>query len=225
MFSNDWLIELTINYFYYLFDYSWTLKRQFNRYKLILFIWFMIFNYCYLEFYLSSLRRWFLTYLSALIVLAFIDPETCPQFWLEIVSRPYPNRTYEFSHPSGCVRSWRGWQLGVQACLLQLVALLNLKYSSSSLFKPFFVDCWLVCFIFIGLAFIDPETCPQAWFQKVSGMYPNQKYGFSSTRGLWKFVARVPVFGYFTCWHQYIYRIQVSSSSLNLFWWILEIDL
>ena len=35
-----------------------------------------------------------------------------------------------------------------------------LKYPPRSLFNTFLVDCWLVCIMFIGSKFIDPETCP-----------------------------------------------------------------
>ena len=49
-----------------------------------------------------------------------------------------------------CVRSWRGCWLGVHTCLLQWIDFLDLKPPSSSLSKPYFVDCWLVCIIFIG---------------------------------------------------------------------------
>ena len=42
MFSNDSLIERTFQYFYFIFDYSPFLKLQFNRYKLLLFLRFII---------------------------------------------------------------------------------------------------------------------------------------------------------------------------------------
>ena len=62
--------------------------------------------------------------------------------------------------PQVCGKLRQGCRLGVHTCLLQLISLLDLKSSSSSSFKPSFVDFWLVCIIFIGSEFIDPETCP-----------------------------------------------------------------
>ena len=51
-----------------------------------------------------------------------------------------------------------------------------------------------MCIIFIGSEFIDPQTFPWVCYKNISGMYPNCTYGFSSPTGLWKVVARVPVF-------------------------------
>ena len=62
-----------------------------------------------------------------------------------------------------CRRLWWGFQLGFQTCLLQFIYLRDLKYPSSYLFKTYFVGCLLVCIIFIGLAFVDPETCLQLY--------------------------------------------------------------
>ena len=80
--------------------------------------------------------------------------------------------------PQVCGRSWRECRLGVHTCLLQLIALLDIKHPSNYSFEHSFVYYWLVCIIFIGLAFIDTETCPQVWLQIFSGTYANQKYGF-----------------------------------------------
>ena len=77
--------------------------------------------------------------------------------------------------------------------LLQLIALLDLKYPSSSLLKPSFVDFWLVCIIFIGSEFIGPETCTRVWLKIFSGPYTNRTYIFSPPSGLWKVVMRVPI--------------------------------
>ena len=77
---------------------------------------------------------------------------------------------------------------------IQLVALLDLKYLSSYLFKTCFVNCWLVRITFIGSEFIYPKTCPWVWLKILSGMYPNQTYGFASIAVLWKVVARMPFF-------------------------------
>ena len=51
-----------------------------------------------------------------------------------------------------------------------------------------------MCILFIVSAFIDPETCPWVCYLIFSGPYPSQAYIFSSPAGLWKVVARVPVF-------------------------------
>ena len=48
----------------------------------------------------------------------------------------------------------------LSSIVLWSISMLDLKSPSSSLFKPSFVDCWLVCIIFIGSVFIDPKTCP-----------------------------------------------------------------
>ena len=48
-----------------------------------------------------------------------------------------------------CGRLWQGFRFGDYNCLLQLIDLLNLKSPLGSLFKTSFVDCWLVCIIFI----------------------------------------------------------------------------
>ena len=90
-------------------------------------------------------------------------------------------------------KSWQGCRLGIQTCLLQLIALIYLESTSSYLLKTSFVDFWLVCILFIGPAFIDPEIFYWAWLKIFSGLYPNRTYGFSSPAGLWKVVARVTV--------------------------------
>ena len=69
-----------------------------------------------------------------------------------------------------------------------------LKSYSRYFLKPSSADCWLVCIIFIGLEFIDPETCPQVWLQIISGQYPNRTYWFYSPTGLWKVLVRLPFF-------------------------------
>ena len=71
---------------------------------------------------------------------------------------------------------------------------LDLKSPSSFLFKPSFVDFWLVCIKLIISAFIYPENCCCAWLKIVSGPYPKQTHRFASPTGLWKVVERVPVF-------------------------------
>ena len=63
--------------------------------------------------------------------------------------------------PQVCGRVWQGCRLGVQNCLLRLIALLDIKSPPCYLFKPSFGGCWIVCIIFIGSAFIDNKTCPR----------------------------------------------------------------
>ena len=69
------------------------------------------------------------------------------------------------------------------------ISFLDLRYPSTSLMKPFFVHCWLVCIIFIWSEFIDPETCPWMWL-KTSTTFT---YRFSYPIGLWKVVVRMHV--------------------------------
>ena len=104
------------------------------------------------------------------------------------------NEHTDFLPPHVFGRSWRGCRLGVHTCLLQLIALIDLKTPSSYSFNNYFVDCWPVCIIFIGSKFINTETRPRVWLKFVSGMYPNRTYRFDSPAGLWKVVVRVPVF-------------------------------
>ena len=73
-------------------------------------------------------------------------------------------------------------------------SLFDLKYPSSYLCKPYFVDCWFVCIIFNWSKFIDPETFSWVWLQTVNGPYTNQTYLFNPPIGLWEVVARVTVF-------------------------------
>ena len=114
--------------------------------------------------------------------------------WLQIVCEMYPEQKFFLLPPHVCGRLWRWCRLSVQTCLLQLIYHLDLNFPSSYLCQPYFVDCWILRIIFIGSEFIYPEPCPWVWFKIVSGMYPNRTYILDSTPGLWKFMARVPVF-------------------------------
>ena len=76
---------------------------------------------------------------------------------------------------------------------------IGFKYAWSEItfnisFKPHFVDCWLVRIIFIGSAFIDPETCTWVWLQIYSWPYPHQTNRFVSPARMWEVMARVLVF-------------------------------
>ena len=162
------------------------LKWLFNQTKLQLFLhYFWLFLIAqttvqpiqgiiiYLIYYLSSIVLWSFSYhfcviycwiiIFELIRSAFIDTETCPGCVSKLsVGRIQTGHT-DLLHLQVCGRLWRGWRLGVQTCLLQLIALLDLKYPSSYLLEPYFVDCWLVCIIFIVSLFIDTETPPRVW--------------------------------------------------------------
>ena len=106
--------------------------------------------------------------------------------------------------PQVCVRLWRGCWLGVKTCLLQLIAFIDLKSTSSSLFKYSFVDCRLLCIIFVVSELNYPKDFPQFYYKSVSVLYPNRTYGFSPPAGSifchfilisnGKVVVRVPVF-------------------------------
>ena len=125
---------------------------------------------------------------------AFIYPETFPRVWFKIVCGTYSKQTYVFASPAGLLMVVTRVSVGFSEFLLWFIALVDLKYPSISLFKPYFVDCWLVCNLFIVTKFIDIETCPLVWLQIFGGIYPNQTYVFASTTGLWAAVARVMAF-------------------------------
>ena len=76
--------------------------------------------------------------------------------------------------PHLCGWSCKGWRVGVKNCVIQLIALLDLRSPSSSSFKTSFVYYWHVCIIFTGSYFIDPGTCFWMLLLIVSGTYPNR---------------------------------------------------
>ena len=147
-------------------------------------------------------RSWLLTCLFVLIVSAFIDPKTCPRVWLQIVCGTYPKKTCVFTSPSGLWKVLTRVPVGCSELFAPIdfftLSILSFKY----FFKPSFVECWLVCIIFIVSVFIDPETCPRVWLQIFSEPYQNWTYIFASPAGLWEVVVMVPIFCDFTCWHQ-----------------------
>ena len=55
--------------------------------------------------------------------------------------------------------------------VILILCVLDLKSPSSYSSMPYFFDCWLVCIIFIGLLFIDTETCPWVLLKTASGPY------------------------------------------------------
>ena len=112
--------------------------------------------------------------------------------------------------PQLCGSWWWGFWLGVCTCSHQLIDFIDIKSPSSYSVKYSFVDCWLVCFIFIGLVLI---------LKTVSGLYPNRTYVFASPHMFVEGCSQGASFCGFTCHHQYIDWIQgISSiySSLNL---------
>ena len=191
MFSKYRLIELTFGYFNFNLDYSWFFNLQFNRYKLLLFIWFII---------LTLLLLGFLDIIFvSLIVELFVHIYRISVHWswklssflIENCVGHIQTRNIYLPPPQVCGRSSQGCWLCVWTCLLQLIDFFGVKHLSSSSFKPYFVDCWLVCIIFIGSAFIDPETCTWVWLQTVSGLYLNWTYRFASPAGLCKSMLRL----------------------------------
>ena len=161
MLSNDHLIEITIHSFYFIFDYSWFLEIQLKLYKLLLFL---RFNICQLFFFgvlviifaqlsvdLFVCIDWIKNYLSWNLFSDVLENVLWAVSKLEICIYP---------PPLVCGRLWRVWQLGVKTCSIQPIALIYLKYTSSSSFNPSFGNCWIVCIICIESEFIDPKTCP-----------------------------------------------------------------
>ena len=183
-----------LSLFYFLFYYSWFLNYSSTDTSYYYFFDLLLFNYCYLEFYLSYLRRWLLTCLFALIGLMFIDPETCPRVWLKIVCGPYPNRTYKFASPAGL---WK--------------AMARVPVGCSDLFAS--IDCFVWCKItfkfFVRAFFCLSLTCVYHiywisvhWSWNLSSsVIANCQWAickpdvriFSPTV-LWNVMARVPVF-------------------------------
>ena len=89
---------------------------------------------------------------------------------------------------------------------------------------------WIVCNMFIGSAFIDPENCHGVWLKILSGPYPNRTYRFCPPQ----VEGRVGDAGFCdsTCLHQYIDWLQCifssslwlnSSQSYQVFCWFLVI--
>ena len=69
---------------------------------------------------------WLLTCLFALIISVLINPETCSQVWFQLYVGHIQTGHTDFLPPRVCGRSWWGFQLGVKACLIQLIAWLGL---------------------------------------------------------------------------------------------------
>ena len=147
MFSNDCLIEITFRYFYsfLLFLISRTTVQMIQVIIISLVynspitdLWVFSYHLCIVDFW-HFCFRW--SDQSSLILKLFPGCD-----WKLSVGHIQTGHTYFLT-------------LCVHNCSLQLIALLDLKYPSSYSFKPYFY-CLLVCIIFIGSEFIDPETCP-----------------------------------------------------------------
>ena len=159
--SFDWTnFSLSLNSFYY----SWLIALQFNQYKLLLFLWFIIFQLLFFGFSVII----FCVFGCWLFTSHWSDQRS---FILKLVCRcvikwsvgHIQSGLTDFLPLHGCGILWRGCWLGVQTCSLHFIALLDINSPSSSYFNPSFVDFWLACIIFIGSAFINFETCPQVW--------------------------------------------------------------
>ena len=150
-------------HFYIVFNYYWFLVLQFNQYKVLLFIWLFIHQVLFFGFlviiFVSLIVDLFLhwQYQRLLILKLFLGCDC------KLLVGRIQTRHTDFLPPQVCGRLWRGFRLDIQTCSLQLIVYLDLRYPSSSSFKPSFVDFWLVCIIFIGSAFIDPETFHRMW--------------------------------------------------------------
>ena len=153
MFSNDCSVEITFHYFYIVFDYSWFIKLKLKCFKLLFFpiiysssivLWSFIYHICVV--YCWPFCYHWLDQCSFILKL----PLGC--YWKISVGHIQIGYTDLFP-PQVCGRSVREFRLDVQTFLLQLIAFLDIKYPSSSSFKPSFVDCWLMCIIFIGPVF------------------------------------------------------------------------
>ena len=110
----------------------------------------------------------------------FIDPEIYPQMCLQILCGMYQNKNVYLLPPKACGSLWQGFRLGVSPCSYQFIDLLALKDTSSSLYKTYFVDCWIVFIIFNISMFIDPETGPRVTLKIIYGLYSNWSYRFAS---------------------------------------------
>ena len=101
-----------------------------------------------------------------------------------------------FLPPKDWIRSCKGCWLGIHYCWRQMIAFLNLKYSSISSTNNSFVDFLPVYILFYVTVFSDNKTCPWVWLMILCGAYKNCTYIFSSPIALRKVVARVPVFSF-----------------------------
>ena len=81
-----------------------------------------------------------------------------------------------------------------------------------------------MCIVFIGSAFIDPETYPRVCYQISVGRIQTRHTYFLPRRFVEVHGKDSGLF-YFTCCHQYIHWIQGSSLNLTISGVLLEIDI
>ena len=89
------------------------------------------------ELYFVCFRLMYIKFIG----LAFIDPETFPQLWLQLISRPYPTHTYVFAFLVGLGRLWQGF-LFFWFQLLQSIHWLDSRQSLELLSIPLFPKLW-----------------------------------------------------------------------------------
>ena len=88
------------------------------------------------------MRRWLLTYLFALIVSAFVDPETCPWVWLKTSCGTYPNQAYVFASPAYLWKIMLRLMVGCSDLFASIYCFDWSKISFRFFVQTFF--CWLL---------------------------------------------------------------------------------
>ena len=171
---SDWtILPLFLHYFWILLDAQTT----FQLLQVIIIS---------MTYYLSSIVIWSFSYhilsFNCLPVCSHLSYRNSLKLKLVLgcISKSYVGRIQtghtDFIPPHFCGRPWQGYQLYVDNFSHQLIAFLDMKSPSSYLLNNYFIDCWILCIIFIGSSFIDPGTCPRLWLKIVSGPYPNWTY-------------------------------------------------
>ena len=143
-----------------MFCFSWCLELQFNRYKLLLFLRFIIRQLLFFGV--------LVVIFASLIFDLFVCIDSINVHWswnlslgvVEIFYEPYTNRTYIFASPAGLCN----FVLRVPVGCLDFFTSID-WFAWYKIYFKFFIQsffCWfLSCFIiFIGSAFIDHENFP-----------------------------------------------------------------
>ena len=224
MFSNDCWIKMFIHSFYFLLLFISLTKVKLIQVVIVyliissssIFIWSFSHNICVVACW-PVCSQWSYNRSSILKLLFGCDWKLSVGHIQTVHVNLLPPQFFR--------RSWRFLWLVVQTCLLQFISLLELKSPLSSSSKISFVDCWLLCIMFIGSAFVDPETCPWLWLKIFSGVYQNCTYAFASPAYFWKVVQGWMFYFDFTCCNQYIYWLQGSYYILSFLVDFLAIDL
>ena len=89
-----------------------------------------------MEFQLSYLHRWLLTFFLHWLDQRSLILKICLWCCCKLSVVRIQTVHADFLPPQVCGRSWRGFRLAVQTCLLQLITCIDLKYPSSYSFKP-----------------------------------------------------------------------------------------